>query len=344
MQFAATTIANLWIPEVWINGVAEAINNTNALITSPAVVGSPIFDQAATYGGTTVEVPNFREPNFDDEQQVEGTGPTVNNLTSGKQVAPIINRVSALGATSLAQQLSQINDASLDPVTYINQIIARQRLRQRQKTLLSILNGVFGVGAGAFNALRTANFTENQSNQTTAHFLDADMFIDATQKLGVMKEKLTAGGVIIMHSQVEANLAKMELIDYIKDSQGKIRLRTYMDIPVYIDDTLSRAGTTSGTVYTTYVLAPGSIAMGDKPQSNVIGDMASLLKKEDEDTNVVSFYDRTRFILHPYGARWKGTPAADHSPTNTELATQANWESALSDVKNAGIVQIVTNG
>lgn len=344
MQFAATTIANLWIPDIWLNGVAEAINNTNALITSPAIVRSPVFDERASFGGTTVDIPNFREPNYDDEQQVASTAPTINNLTSGTQVAPIINRVSAIGVDSLAQQLSMINGASQDPLSYAFSILGGLRLRQRQKTLVSILAGVFGTGAGAFNALRTASFVEVVGNQTTAHFLDSDLFLDATNKLGVTKEKLTAGGVIIMHPQVETNLNKQDQIDYVKDSSGQIVLRMYKGLPIFLDNTLVRAGTTSGNVYTTYVLAPGSVAMGDKPQSNVVGDMASLLKKESEDTNVVSFFDRTRFILHPYGAKWKGTPASDHSPTNAELATQTNWESALADVTNAGAIQIVTNG
>ena len=106
---------------------------------------------------------------------------------------------------------------------------------------------------------------------------------------------------------------------------------------------LSRAGTTSGTVYETYIMSPGSIAYGEKAQSNRIGDTASLIMFGDASKNQQALYDYTRFAIHPNGAKWVGTPSGE-SPTNAELATAANWNLGFQTASRCGFAQILSNG
>ena len=66
-----------------------------------------------------------------------------------------------------------------------------------------------------------------------------------------------------MHSATEAALRKLDLIDFIPDSEGKTQIRIFQGRRVVVDDNLPvRAGTTDGLVYTTYLFGPGAFAKG----------------------------------------------------------------------------------
>ena len=153
-------------------------------------------------------------------------------------------------------------------------------------------------------------------------------------------------GAMIVHPDIETALNNQDDITTEKDSEGRIRLRFYKgQIPLFVSDLLKRAGTTDGYVYDSYVFAPGTVAMGDKPQSSEVGDTASLQKEESQSLNQIVFHDRTQFVLHPRGAKYTGTVAsAATSPSNTALQTAGNWAAGVSDVRHLGIVQILTNG
>jgi hypothetical protein len=53
------------------------------------------------------------------------------------------------------------------------------------------------------------------------------------------------------------------------------------------------------------------------------------------------FVNRKRFILHPRGVRWIGTPAGA-SPTNAEIAIGTNWVKVYLD-KNIRVVAVRHN-
>jgi hypothetical protein len=66
--------------------------------------------------------------------------------------------------------------------------------------------------------------------------------VDATVKLGDRGDRLTA---VAMHSATEAAVRKLDLIDFIPDSEGKEKIKTFQGRRVIVDDTLPvRAGTT----------------------------------------------------------------------------------------------------
>jgi len=344
-QLSITQIGDLWIPPVWVDGMAEPVVTRDDIFSTGVVVRDPRFDAVATGGGTQGELPNFREPDFADEIQVEGTGPTVNKIGSGKQVCPILNRVSAVGATALAGAVS-----NSDPLGYALSVAGRLRRRQRVRTLLSMLGGLFGDGAatvGAFDGLRKS-VAVSTGTPTTDNLISSDVVLDTVGLFGEAKTKLANGGCMYCHSAIETALAKQDDIDYVRDSEGKIVMRSYKGMQVFVDDTLVR--TVSGIkIYTTYFFSPGSVALGDKPQVTYAGEsesVASITSKVDEATNERTIYDRTRFVLQPNGAKW--TPAdgvpAGQSATNAELATKGNWTLAFADVRNVGIAQLETNG
>ena len=102
--------------------------------------------------------------------------------------------------------------------------------------------------------------SESVAAQTSLTRLNGATFVDATQKLGDRDDQLVAVG---MHSAVEAALRKLDLIDFIPDSQGTAQIRTFQGRRVIVDDGCpSRAGTTDGTVYTTFLFGSGAFGAG----------------------------------------------------------------------------------
>jgi hypothetical protein len=214
------------------------------------------------------------------------------------------------------------------------------RLKQRQKTIISALRGFF---ATALAANTISKFVEIVGNQTSVHAIKAEYFFDAVAVLGERVGALRDCR-LVAHSQIISALRKQDENDFVIASMnGSLGLDTYKGCPIIYSDTLSRAGTTSGTVYDTYLLAPGSVGWGEKAQSTSVGDVASMTIKADEATNNLTLYDRTRFLVHPVGAKWVGSPAGQ-SATNAELATAANYELAYTSASRVGMVRILTNG
>jgi hypothetical protein len=343
---AQTSIADLWTPDIWITGANEKMNTLPSLISSPIVKRVTEFDALAAGGGVTVNVPYFRDiTDQADAPQVEGTQPTMQKLTSGKQIAPMLNRETGLASTSLAAAVS-----GSDPVANILGQIATRRQKQRQATLVNICRGIFGFssvpgGAGALKNVRNDVFLEAGANPGNNQLISPFVFADTIALLGELADS-TIGGGILMHPLIRAILIKQDQIAFEHYStQEGTKLETYKGYRVFVSNLLVRAGAQGGYVFDTYVFAPGVFAWGEKPQIDGAqkADAASMRLWVNPQTNVEEIYDRTRFMLHPNGLRWIGNPAGQ-SASNAELATAANWSLDYSTPDRCGVVCLRSNG
>lgn len=340
-----TTIANLWAPPVWLRGIDEGMDKFPAFWNSNCVVTTDDAQSIASGPGTSATMnyfPDFSET--DDEIQVEDTAPGVNGLTSLSGAVPILNRVLSFGATALSAQVS-----GEDPLRKITDVIAQARLKNRDKTTIAVLRGIFGAGAtaigsntGVLKSMRVDLATEAGSGATAANLMSVDAFIDAKALLGELQQQLIFGAMFV-HSTVLAALEKADVTAFKEVSKGPYTLRTYRDVPIILSDRLVRNGTTSGKVFETYLVTPGRFATGAKPQAGDSLDVASLQFFIDRAKNNGTIWDRTRFVLAPQGIKWTGNPAGQ-SATNAELQTVGNWSLAMSSAQRFGAVCIRTNG
>jgi len=185
--------------------------------------------------------------------------------------------------------------------------------------------------------------SESVAGQSSATRLNGSTFVDATAKLGDCGDRLTA---VAMHSATEAALRKLDLIDFVPDSEGKAQIRCFQGRRVVVDDNLpTRAGSTDGTVYTTYLFGTGAFAKGaDTLNTPVVGG---------HGTQAVEFYrealasdsgviNRRRYILHPRGVKFTSASVAGDSPTNAELEMGANWTRVF-EAKNVRMVAMDHN-
>jgi hypothetical protein len=334
-----TSIGDVFVPEISTPAVAQRSKLGSSLITSPIVLRSPAYDAFASGAGSTVKLDSFGPSRTRSEIQKESTAPAVNKIGTYQQIAPMLERVLTHGSTALAR-----SRGSQDPVGFISSMVADDRNYDRQCILLAILAGLFGTtAAGAFAPLRNDHFDESGDGATSDQLIDSDLIIDAAAGLGELKGLLENGGCMACHTDIEAALNKQDKIQMVYDSQGKLVMKVYKGMRLFTSNLLVRSGATNGKVYTTYLMAPGTVATGDKAQSNQIGDTASLVMDGDAAKNNLTLYDRTRFILHPNGAKWIGTPAGE-SASDVELSTESNWALGIKDVEAVGMVQIRTNG
>ena len=170
-------------------------------------------------------------------------------------------------------------------------------------------------------------------------------FVDACAKLGDRADRLTA---VAMHSATEAALRKLDLIDFVPDSEGKAQIRIFQGRRVVVDDNIpSRAGTTDGTVYTTYLFGQGAFAKGSamlesNPLQGGFGTEVELRLPRSALDSDSMLINRRRYILHPRGVKFTSASVAGDSPTNAELENQANWIRVWEN-KNVRIVAVTHN-
>ncbi len=304
---AITRIADIIQPDVWQDYFIQRTMERSALIQAGIAVNSPEFDALASGPNVLVNMPYFEDLTGDDEVVSDDGALTPGNIGSSKDVARKHVRGRAWGANGLSALLS-----GADPLQAITNLAADYWNRRMQAALLSTL-------AGAFAAASMADKIHDISAETgDAAFITGRTFIDATQKMGDAKDLLTG---VMMHSAVEADLAKQDLIEYVQQSAESDRVPMFMNKRVIVDDGMPYDSATD--VATAYIFGQGAIAWGNGTHPRI------LPVETDRDSLASSGEDylitRRIFLLHPRGVAWQEVSVAGDFPTNAELETGTNW-------------------
>lgn len=342
---ALTSIADLWVPDIWIPGVTEKMRTLPSILNSGIVTQTDEMNRLASGAGATVNIPFYRDvTDDDDEPQVEDTEPTIGKIASAKQVAPILNRVKPYSASALSAAVS-----GTDPIAEILAQLGRGRLKRRQKVLIALLRGAFGTAVGAvidaaaaLADCRLEAADEAGNDASNDQLISSSLIIESLALLGELQEDVR-DGAMLCHPDIRAALLEQDENSFERKSEGAFTIERYKGMPVYVSNALRRAGVTNGSVYDTYIMARGVVGFGEKPQLGDVIDVASLQFDESKGKNNATVYDRTRFLMHLNGMKWVGAPAAQ-SASNAELQTAANWQLAFQSADRVGTVCIRTNG
>lgn len=196
-----------------------------------------------------------------------------------------------------------------------------------QTTLLSILDGIFGVSTDGFNTKHTLDITGETDSVVGATTLNR-----AIQKAaGANKNIYTAA---IMHSEVATNLENLQVLSYWKETdangvQRDVALASWNGRTVLIDDdipTTEVPETTEGagdgyTAYTTYILGQNAFDYCDC-SAKVPNETDRDPKKNGGEDYLIT---RQRKLFAPRGFSFVQPSTPIISPTNTQLATAARW-------------------
>jgi hypothetical protein len=334
---AKTAVADIIIPTEFEKYAIERTAELSRFVQSGIVENAPEFDELAAGGGREVQMPFWKDLSAARQILSDAGALTVNKITSGADIARIQNDAQVWGVNHLAKAIS-----GDDPMQAIVDLVADYWARTDEGIIISSLKGIFGAASMAGNLLGI--HSEVDAGASVATRLNGATFVDACAKLGDAADRLTA---VAMHSATEAALRKLDLIDFIPDSEGKPMLRVFQGRRVIVDDSLPvRAGTTDGLVYTTFLFGSGAFAKGVAPldgtplQGGFGTEGVELARVPLESDSVL--INRRRYILHPRGVKFTSAAVAGDSPTNAELENQANWVRVWEN-KNVRLVAITHN-
>jgi len=332
-----TAVADIIIPTEFEKYAIERTAELSRFGESGIVEMAPEFDELAAGGGREVKMPFWKDLTATRQLLSDSASLTVNKITSDQDIARIHNDAQVWSVNHLSKVIS-----GDDPMQAIVDLVAGYWARTDEGLIISALKGVFAAGSMSANLL--AIHSESIAGQSSATRLNGATFVDACAKLGDAADRLTA---VAMHSGTEAALRKLDLIDFIPDSEGKAMLRTFQGRRVVVDDTLpTRAGSTDGTVYTTYLFGQGAFAKGVAPLDGAalqggFGTEGVELARVPLDSDSV-LINRRRYICHPRGVKFTSASVAADSPTNAELENGANW-TRVWEAKNVRLVAITHN-
>src|SRR6266581_9175044 len=335
---AKTAVADIIIPTLFEKYAIERTAELAQFGQCGIVEAAPEFDAiAADAGGCEVKMPFWKDLTATRQLLSDSAPLTVNKITTDQDIARIQNDAQVWSVNHLAKVVS-----GDDPMQAIVDLVAEYWARTDEGLIVSSLKGIFGAGSMSGNLL--AIHSESIAGQSSATRLNGATFVDACAKLGDRCDRLTA---VAIHSATEAALRKLDLIDFIPDSEGKAMLRTFQGRRVVVDDSLpTRAGTTDGTVYTTYLFGPGAFAKGAAPLDGTpleggFGTEGVEFARVPLDSDSI-LINRRRYVLHPRGVKFTSASVAGDSPTNLELENQANWVRVWEN-KNVRLVAITHN-
>lgn len=296
-------------PEIFTDYVVQRTMEVSNVLNSGIATNSSEFDELASGPNTLVNMPFFNDLTGESEIMKDQGALTPRKIGTNKDVARKQGRANAWGANGLSSLLS-----GADPLAAIGNLVTNYWARDRQRVLLATLQGVFAAESMAEKVHDISAVTD-----TSKQLISGRTFIDATQLMGDAKDSLTA---VVIHSAVEAYLAKLDLIDYVQESAQSTRVPYFMGKRVIVDDGMD-FDTSTGTA-NAYLFGAGALAWGNGSHPNIIGtevDRDSLASSGED-----FLINRNIFILHPRGVKFTESAVGDVFPTNAELKNGTNWE------------------
>ena len=292
----------------------------------------------ATEGGDFINIPHWKANlSGDFEVLTDSSSLTPGKITADKQVGVILHRGRAFEARDLAALA-----AGSDPMAAIGAKIADYVANQRQKDLLSCLQGVFGSLNSNTSSSAFFDLCIDSESGDTPTTLSPRHVAEARAILGDQGDKLAA---VAMHSKVYYDLVERRAVDFVLASDlsgggatasggtiapayGNPSVPTYMGLRVIVSDDVPTTGSGSSTEYGTFFFTSGAVASGEQLAMQVEQDRDILAKSDAMSIDL-------HYTYHPVGAKWSVTTV---NPTRAQLETVGNW-SKVYELKNIGIVR-----
>lgn len=320
-----TRLIDVIQPEVFTNYTIQRTMERSALVQSGIITNDAEFNNLASGPSKLINMPFWNDLGNDESQVMKDSGDmTVGKITSSDDIARKHARTNAWGANGLSALLS-----GDDPADAISNLVADYWARDMQRTLLATLGGVFKSSSMADKVY------DISARDGEAGVLSMHTFLDAIQLMGDAKQALTG---VMMHSAVETELRKQDLIEYLPLSQQGAPIPHFNGKRVTIDDSL--AYNTATGVAEMYIFGSGAIGLGNGSHERIIQTEVDRNKQSFSGEEVL--INRKIFILHPRGIKWNEGGVASEFPTNSEINTAARW-SRVYENKAIRVVKFVFN-
>lgn len=324
------------VPEIATAAIILRSLNSNAFVNSGVMIRDPEADAFLTnnLGGKTF-APRYLGPLADDEPNISSDDPaeksTPKKITGGKNKAV---------RQSLNQSWSSMDltntDLGLDITTAITNQIGDYWNTQENKRLLASLKGIIAADLASGSPVMTVDVT----GKTGADALfNAEAFIDAQTTMGDMASSLTA---VAVHSTVYATMKKLNLIDFIPASEGRVEIPTYQGLTVIQDDAMTYVPAVTGdspspAKYYTYLFGRGAVALGVGTPKTPFAIHRDEAAGNGGGEEIV--HSRLEWIIHPQGFSF----GLEETPTLAQLETASNWTRQY-ERKRIALAALITQG
>ncbi len=343
MVASTTRIGDGFVPDVWQAWMSKDTMETTEMFTSGIMASDADLAAKLAGGGRTINAPFWKDMS-DDEPAIASDDPamvsTPETLTSGKD---IVRRQLRTHSISVADLTPVITGG--DPMQRMRGAFGRFWERHFRRTLVHTLTGIFADNVANDSSDMVNDISLDTSATTNAaELISAEAIMNTAQLSGDAKRVFTT---LIMHSAVHNRLAQLDLIDTIRDSQGKILFSTYLDYRVIMDDnvrtlTVANGDTTNRSKYYTYLMGSGSVKWAEVPVA-----MPAEVRREPAQGNgmgVETLYNRRQYIMHVPGIKWTDTSVAGEFPSYTDLRNVSNWDRVYAERKQIPIAALISNG
>lgn len=330
---ALTQITDVVVPSRFTPYMQLLSTERSAFVQSGVAQLDPEFDELLAGGGRTFNLPFYNDLT-DNEARVSGDAvadvqvrpfpnpgndSTPDKITTGQEVAIRHSRNRSWSSADLTGQLS-----GDDPQAAIASRVAAFWTRQYQRYTIASIQGVIADNIANDSGDMVLDISTN-STVSDANRFSAEAFLDAVQTMGDAGEDLVA---VAVHSIVYRRMQKLNLIDFIPDSEGRVNIPTFLGRRVIVDDGMPTFLSGSNPTFSCYLFGAGALALAvgsPKVPTEVQREPAAGNGGGQE-----VLYSRQEVLLHPRGFAWTSASMVGQSPTNAELATAANWNRVFS--------------
>lgn len=326
MASQVTRIEDVIQPELFAQYLSERTVEKSVLIRSGLVEENALLDGYAAAGGTVFTAPGWNDLEGESEPLDDVNPIETKKITARAEMVTKLIRKQGWSEHDLSGAL-----AGSDPMREILDKVSDWEVRDENKIILYILQGIFGKLSDG----KKSEMEDLVLDQSTKG-ITGDMILDGKQLLGDNSDRLS---MLYMHSMVYTELQKQKLAKTVIVDQDdvKIRMKTFLDYAVLTDDNCPYTGTGKDRIYSTFLLSRGAIQRGQGKPADLVEVETEREAKYSKD----SLYLRRSKILHPRGLSWVGAAnITKPTPSNAELATADNWKLAT-DLKKIGMVKIM---
>jgi hypothetical protein len=338
---AVTRLSDVITPEVYpLMDKQTTIRTTRkaAVYQSGLVVSDNYLSKKLAGGGETFNVPFYNDLSRT-ESNIASDDPsseaTPEKITTGKDIARRQYRTQGWSSARLTAALS-----GDDPMRAIKELTSQYWADDLDLTAIKTLDGVIADNVANDSGDMVHDIaTDDAGAATDAELISAEAILDARQTMGDASD---IGCVMIMHSVCFTKLKKLNLIDYIPDSEGRIKFQTYLGDKIWISDEVTKVTGSNRITYNTYIAKPGLLKHGTSPAEMPV-EVDSLPRQAD-GAGVEEIWMRKQNALHIPGIKWTEASVASDFPTNAELAAAANWDRVYAERKQIPLICLKTNG
>lgn len=338
---SAVQISDIVVPEVFGPYTQVLTAERSRLVQSGVMVTNPRLNELLAGGGQTFTVPSWQDLDASDSTGSENVATddiadiqsasfengtpldanrgdaTPQKIGTATEVAARMVRNQSWSATQLAGEL-----AGSDPMNAISTRVAYYWTRRLQRIFVAVWNGIIADNLLAPDSGDTHTQYDLINNISGSSFIDgvtnfsAEAFIDAALTMGDNMEVLTA---VMVHSVVYARMQKNNLIDFIPDARGEVQIPTFLGREVIVDDGMPR----TGSVYDAWLFGMGAAQFGEAPHDVPTEVSREALAGNGNGQEILT--TRRVYSVHPTGHAYVQGTIASGGPSNTNLATAANW-------------------